>query len=194
MMPTRGTVSARAMLGGDDRRQTDPCCWPILRGAGCVARFLELAQALLRRHDAHHAQLAKSILRRLGFCSPWLAFIESLAAKSSDGWPYLLRAASTSVCSAAPRPDGAHRYAGSYLDADLYWSADRIREWQRQHFGVLAYFNNDGFWARNDPHVSCAPNGLIDRTGQDRSGVWRWATCSLSPFCAGRDLLALVNF
>ena len=35
-------------------------------------------------------------------------------------------------------------YAGSYREADLYWWADRIREWHRQHPGVFAYFNNDG--------------------------------------------------
>jgi uncharacterized protein YecE (DUF72 family) len=64
---------------------------------------------------------------------------------SGAGLPCALRATSTSVYVRLHGPDGAHLYAGSYGDADLYWSADRIREWQRQHFGVLAYFNNDGY-------------------------------------------------
>ena len=64
---------------------------------------------------------------------------------SGAGLPCALRATSTSVYVRLHGPDGAHLYAGSYGDADLYWSADRIREWQRQHLGVLAYFNNDGY-------------------------------------------------
>lgn len=131
VMPTRGTVSARAMLAAMIDGTPIPCCWTILRGAGCVARFLELAQALTGHFDAHHAQLAKSILRRLGFCSPWLAFLESLWRREPDEWrrPALcLRATSTSVYVRLHGPDGAHLYAGSYGDADLYWSADRIRE------------------------------------------------------------------
>jgi uncharacterized protein YecE (DUF72 family) len=42
-------------------------------------------------------------------------------------------------------PDNDHLYAGSYPDADLYWWADRIREWQAAHKDVYVYFNNDGF-------------------------------------------------
>jgi uncharacterized protein YecE (DUF72 family) len=30
-------------------------------------------------------------------------------------------------------------------EADLYWWADRRREWHRQHHSVFAYFNNDGY-------------------------------------------------
>jgi hypothetical protein len=86
VMPTQEIVSARAMLAAMIDGRPIPCCWPILRGAGCVARFLELAQALTRHFDAHHAQLAKSILRRLGFCSPWLAFVESLWRREPDEW------------------------------------------------------------------------------------------------------------
>jgi|RhiMetdeSRZDD1v2_1073273.scaffolds.fasta_scaffold212716_2 uncharacterized protein YecE (DUF72 family) len=42
-------------------------------------------------------------------------------------------------------PDHDHLYAGSYGDADLYWWADRIREWHRQHLGAFAHLNNDGY-------------------------------------------------
>ena len=92
---------------------------------------------------------------------------------SGAGLPCALRATSTSVYVRLHGPDGAHRYAGSYLDADLYWSADRIREWQRQHWRPRL-FQQRRVRARRDQRMSAAhPNGLIDRTGQDRSGVWR---------------------
>jgi hypothetical protein len=134
---------------GDDRRQADPMLLADL-ARGRMRRKIPGTGAGVDRHfDAHHAQLAKSILRRLGFCSPWLAFVESLWPREPDEWrrPALcaLRATSTPVYVRLHGPDGAHLYAGSYGDADLYWSADRIREWQRQHLGVLAYFNNDGY-------------------------------------------------
>jgi hypothetical protein len=96
-------IGLAAMIDG----RPIPCCWPILRGAGCVARFLELAQALTGHFDAHHAQLAKSILRRLGFCSPWLAFVESLWRREPDEWrrPALCPASHLDIgLRAAPRP------------------------------------------------------------------------------------------
>lgn len=41
-------------------------------------------------------------------------------------------------------PDREHLYAGSYLDRDLAWWADRIREWDALGRDVYVYFNNDG--------------------------------------------------
>ena len=64
---------------------------------------------------------------------------------SGAGLPCVLRATSTTVYVRLHGPDHDHLYAGSYGDADLYWWADRIREWHRQHLGVFAYFNNDGY-------------------------------------------------
>ncbi len=64
---------------------------------------------------------------------------------SGAGLPCVLRATSTTVYVRLHGPDHDHLYAGSYGDADLYWWADRIREWHRQHLGVYAYFNNDGY-------------------------------------------------
>jgi uncharacterized protein YecE (DUF72 family) len=64
---------------------------------------------------------------------------------SGAGLPCVLRATSTTVYVRLHGPDHDHLYAGSYGEADLYWWADRIREWHRQHLGVFAYFNNDGY-------------------------------------------------
>jgi uncharacterized protein YecE (DUF72 family) len=63
---------------------------------------------------------------------------------SGAGLPCVLRATSTTVYVRLHGPDHDHLYAGSYGDADLYWWADRILEWHRQHLGVFVYFNNDG--------------------------------------------------
>ena len=41
-------------------------------------------------------------------------------------------------------PDPEHLYAGSYRDTDLWWWAERIREWQLLGMDVYVYFNNDG--------------------------------------------------
>jgi len=41
-------------------------------------------------------------------------------------------------------PDHHHMYAGSYSDADLWWWAARVREWQALGKDVWVYFNNDG--------------------------------------------------
>jgi uncharacterized protein YecE (DUF72 family) len=64
---------------------------------------------------------------------------------SGAGLPCVLRATSTTVYVRLHGPDHDHLYAGSYGDADLYWWADRIREWHPQHLRVFAYFNNDGY-------------------------------------------------
>jgi uncharacterized protein YecE (DUF72 family) len=37
-----------------------------------------------------------------------------------------------------------HLYGGSYSDNDLFWWADRIREWAALGADTFAYFNNDG--------------------------------------------------
>ena len=58
---------------------------------------------------------------------------------SGAGLPCVLRATSTTVYVRLHGPDHDHLYAGLYGDADLYWWADRIREWHRQHLGVFAY-------------------------------------------------------
>ena len=41
-------------------------------------------------------------------------------------------------------PDNQHLYGGSYSDADLYWWAQRVREWESGGKDVFIYFNNDG--------------------------------------------------
>ena len=57
---------------------------------------------------------------------------------SGAGLPCVLRATSTTVYVRLHGPDHDHLYAGSYGDADLYWWADRIREWEREYLGEEA--------------------------------------------------------
>jgi uncharacterized protein YecE (DUF72 family) len=59
-------------------------------------------------------------------------------------------------------PDHDHLYAGSYGDADLYWWADRILEWHRQHLGVFAYFNNDGYGRIRPDRVPVSEGRVAD--------------------------------
>jgi uncharacterized protein YecE (DUF72 family) len=63
---------------------------------------------------------------------------------SGAGLPCILRATAPFVYVRLHGPDHDSLYGGSYSDADLWWWADRIREWQRDSREVFAYFNNDG--------------------------------------------------
>jgi len=63
---------------------------------------------------------------------------------SGAGLPCVLRATTDFVYVRMHGPDREHLYAGSYLDADLRWWADRISEWERAGLNVFVYFNNDG--------------------------------------------------
>ena len=63
---------------------------------------------------------------------------------SGAALPCILRATSDVVYVRLHGPDPGYLYAGSYSSEDLYWWAERIREWERAGHHVYAYFNNDG--------------------------------------------------
>lgn len=58
--------------------------------------------------------------------------------------PCVLRATAPFVYLRMHGPDHHHLYGGSYPEADLFWWADRIHEWQGSGKEVYVYFNNDG--------------------------------------------------
>jgi uncharacterized protein YecE (DUF72 family) len=60
------------------------------------------------------------------------------------GLPCVLRATSTTGYVRLHGPDHDHLYAGSYGEADMYWWPTASAS-GRQHLGVFAYFNNDGY-------------------------------------------------
>lgn len=68
----------------------------------------------------------------------------SYVVMSGANLPCVLRATSQTVYVRLHGPHHSWLYGGSYSDADLYWWAERIHEWQSQGRDVYAYFNNDG--------------------------------------------------
>jgi uncharacterized protein YecE (DUF72 family) len=62
---------------------------------------------------------------------------------SGAGLPCILRATARFVYVRLHGPDPTHLYGGSYVDDNLRWWADRIREWEAMNRDVFAYFNND---------------------------------------------------
>lgn len=58
--------------------------------------------------------------------------------------PCILRVTAPFVYIRLHGPDHDHLYGGSYSDTDLYWWAERIREWENAGKDVYVYFNNDG--------------------------------------------------
>jgi uncharacterized protein YecE (DUF72 family) len=58
--------------------------------------------------------------------------------------PCVLRAPASFVYVRMHGPDREQLYGGSYADADLYWWAERLHEWNGAGADVLVYFNNDG--------------------------------------------------
>jgi uncharacterized protein YecE (DUF72 family) len=63
---------------------------------------------------------------------------------SGAGLPCVLRSTAPFVYVRLHGPDESWLYGGSYGDADLWWWADRIREWEGAGKEVFVYFNNDG--------------------------------------------------
>jgi len=63
---------------------------------------------------------------------------------SGAALPCVLRATAPFVYVRLHGPDPHHLYAGSYSDEDLWWWADRVREWAGSGRDVFVYFNNDG--------------------------------------------------
>ncbi|SDM23289.1 Uncharacterized conserved protein YecE, DUF72 family [Catalinimonas alkaloidigena] len=87
------------------------------------------------RHPSWHREEVFALLERHG---------AAYCIMSGAHLPCILRATASFVYVRLHGPDTQHLYGGSYSDQDLYWWAERIREWQRQGRDVYAYFNNDG--------------------------------------------------
>ena len=105
-----------------------------------LAYFLRLVPGWLRvavefRHHSWHCEEIFALLEehRAAYC-----------VMSGANLPCVLRATTDFVYVRMHGPDHHHLYAGSYLDADMRWWADRIGEWTLAGRDVFVYFNNDG--------------------------------------------------
>jgi uncharacterized protein YecE (DUF72 family) len=102
--------------------------------------FLQQAPPWLRmafefRHHSWHQEAVFQLLEQYG---------AAYCIMSGAHLPCVLRASAPFVYVRMHGPNQQHLYAGSYSDTDLYWWAQRIREWEQQGKDVLVYFNNDG--------------------------------------------------
>lgn len=87
------------------------------------------------RHPSWHDEAVFTLLERhrAAYC-----------IMSGANLPCVLRATAPFVYVRMHGPDHQHLYGGSYADDDLYWWADRAREWETAGKDVYVYFNNDG--------------------------------------------------
>lgn len=92
--------------------------------------------ALEFRHPSWHREEAFALLEKHG---------AAYCVMSGANLPCILRATAPFVYVRMHGPDPQHLYAGSYPDNDLYWWAERVREWASAKREVFVYFNNDGF-------------------------------------------------
>jgi transposase len=84
------TVSARAMLTAMIGGETDPLQLADLAKGKMRRKIPDLAQALTGTFDAHHAQLAKSMLRRLELVEQALAELDAVIAEACQPWQHQL--------------------------------------------------------------------------------------------------------
>jgi transposase len=82
------TVSARAMLTAMINGQTDPVQLADLAKGRMRQKIPDLAQALTGTFDAHHAQLAKSMLRRLELVELALAELDAVIVEACRPWQH----------------------------------------------------------------------------------------------------------
>ena len=87
------------------------------------------------RHDSWNADEVFQLLAHHG---------AAYCVMSGAQLPCVLRVTGPFVYVRLHGPDHDHLYGGSYSDADLWWWAERVREWQADGRDVYAYFNNDG--------------------------------------------------
>jgi uncharacterized protein YecE (DUF72 family) len=102
--------------------------------------FTRLLPAGLRvaiefRHASWHRQEVFELLERRGV---------AYCVMSGAHLPCVLRATAPFVYARLHGPDREHLYGGSYSTEDLWWWAERAREWARTGRDVFVYFNNDG--------------------------------------------------
>jgi uncharacterized protein YecE (DUF72 family) len=105
-----------------------------------LAYFLERVPSGLRvalefRNSSWHDESVFAMLEqhRAAYC-----------VMSGAHLPCVLTATTDFVYVRLHGPDHDRMYAGSYSEADLWWWADRVREWQTAGRDVFVYFNNDG--------------------------------------------------
>jgi transposase len=84
------TVSARAMLTAMIEGETNPLQLANLAKGRMRRKIPDLAQALTGTFEAHHAQLAKSMLRRLELVEQALAELDAVIAEACRPWAHQL--------------------------------------------------------------------------------------------------------
>lgn len=104
------------------------------------------------RHSSWHQEAVFELLERHGV---------AYCIMSGANLPCILRTTAPFVYVRMHGPDHHHLYGGSYPDADLYWWAQHISEWERQGKQVFIYFNNDG--EGNAVRNACALKYIIGR-------------------------------
>jgi transposase len=82
------TVSARAMLAAMIDGETDPLVLAKMAKGPMRRKIPDLAQALTGTFDAHHAQLAKHILRRLDLVEQALAELDAVIVTACRPWQH----------------------------------------------------------------------------------------------------------
>jgi transposase len=82
------TVSARAMLTAMINGETDPVQLADLAKGRMRHKIPDLAQALTGTFDAHHAQLARSMLRRLELVELALAELDAVILEACGPWQH----------------------------------------------------------------------------------------------------------
>lgn len=94
-----------------------------------------LKMAIEFRHQSWHIAEVFYLLEQFGV---------AYCVMSGAHLPCLLQSTAPFVYIRMHGPDHQHLYSGSYSDTDLYWWAQRIREWESSGKDVFIYFNNDG--------------------------------------------------
>src|SRR5215216_3603943 len=82
------TVSARAMLAAMIEGETNPLRLANLAKGRMRRKIPELAQALTGTFNSHHAQLARSMLRRLALVEHALAELDAVIAEACRPWQH----------------------------------------------------------------------------------------------------------
>ena len=82
------TVSARAMLAAMIDGETDPLRLADLAKGRMRRKIPDLAQALTGHFDAHHARLARSMLRRLDLVEQALAELDAVIVEACQPWAH----------------------------------------------------------------------------------------------------------
>ncbi|WP_267874148.1 IS110 family RNA-guided transposase [Ornithinimicrobium avium] len=145
---TLTTVSARAMLAAMIAGERDPLVLAELAKGKMRRKIPDLAQALEGHFDAHHAQLARSILNRLDMveqdlveadeaitvaCAPWAHQIELLQTIPSVGERVAQVIVAETGADMSRFPSAAHLASWAGLAPSVYQSAGRTRPSGTRH-------------------------------------------------------------